>query len=190
MGKQSTESLNGIDSNAETIAMTPVDVDDLSYITAGVYESVGIGGGDKTVLCKALNIPDDTLEEDIILADIDMTGHGKIRAPLLLGNGSSWRTIWHSFHTKHPVRTSHTDEIRTFTITYWDKIKKSLNIEITESREMKEILKVSFTFTKKEASKTITMIKPAHKTKLFGTKSQRHVCLKCNYIWKNSLGRK
>ena len=165
----------------------PLSTDDISNVTAGVYEVVSSHTGDKVALCKAMNISEDTIGEDIVLADIDMTGHGKIRAPLFLGK----KTIWHSFHTKHPVRTSHMDMIKTFTITYWDKLEKSLNVEITESREMEEIIKITFSFSGKKARKTMTTIKPSHKRVFPGrARSKIQASFQCQYIWKKPIAKK
>ena len=80
------------------------------------------------------DVPEDSIDDGIVLAAIDTTGHGKILAPLFLG--PSCEPTWHNFHTKHPVMTSYSDEVKTFTVTSWDKKEKMLQVEITKMEEV------------------------------------------------------
>jgi hypothetical protein len=155
---------------------------DFSSIAVGVYKLVA-HPEDLSEFCKAMDVAEDTLDDDIVLADIDTTGHGKILAPLFLG--PSCEPTWHSFHTKHPVKTSYSDEIKTFTITSWDK--KMLQVEITKFRKMEEVLTVLFTFSGQSAAQTLTKVKPVGH--IFAKKSpQNKICFQ--YEWEKSLQRK
>ena len=83
------------------------------------------------------------------------------------------------------------DMIKTFTITYWDKLEKSLNVEITESREMEEIIKITFSFSGKKARMTMTTIKPSHKRVFPGrARSKIQASFQCQYIWKKPIAKK
>ena len=132
-----------------------------------------------------MNVAEDSLDDNIVLAAIDTTGHGKILAPLFLG--PSCEPTWHNFHTKHPVMTSYSDEIKTFTVTSWDKKEKMLQVEITKFRKMEEVLTVLFTFSGQSAAQTLTKVKPVGNIFERGS-PQNKICFQ--YEWDKSLKRK
>ena len=170
----------------ETEDTAPLYMADLSSIAFGVYQLVP-NADDKSAFCKALNVAEDTFDDDIVLADIDMTGHGKILAPLFLG--SSLSPTWHSFHTKHPVKTSYRDKIKTFTVTYWDKEEERLDVEITEFRQLEKVLTVLFSFSGKTASQTLTTVTmgKSEGNRFWKKSHQNQICFQ--YFWKKSLKR-
>ena len=82
--------------------------------------------------------------------------------------------------------TSYGDEIKTFTVTSWDKKEKMLQVEITKFRKMEEVLTVLFTFSGQNAEQTLTKVKPVGH--IFAKKiPQNKICFQ--YEWKKNLKR-